>query len=79
MKNSCLNCKFAEWKMTNHNPPRINNKLHGNCTFKTDINTVKIPPANFWVIKELERTSSSQFAIWANDPHTNCSCWESKN
>jgi len=37
----CIDCDYAEWVMTKHNPPRINKNYCGKCKYPLTIKQVK--------------------------------------
>lgn len=66
--NSCLNCKWAEWAMTNHKPPRINKNKPGKCT--AAFPESKIPLSI--------KASHFRSAIWASSPYEDCPTFQPK-
>jgi hypothetical protein len=65
---SRLNCKYAEWSMTKHDPPRINKRYGGACVYRVGPLAVpKSVDAN-----ELERLVNPYYKqmIDPQNPHT---------
>ncbi len=65
---TCLNCKWAKWLMTSHNPPRIKTNSIGQCTFVATAVTPMQQAAMMTV----------GYNIFSLHPHTDCAVWEAK-
>lgn len=75
MANSCLDCKYARWEMTKHDPPRINPRQPGRCTYHVGPLLVpKSVDAN--ALESLVNPFRGRPAIWADAPHVDCPTWE---
>jgi hypothetical protein len=75
MMNICRNCKWAEWAMTNHNPPRVNKRQYGKCLYPMD--RVAVPVSIYRNLHTNPVSEASKRAIWFTDKNA-CRVWESK-
>lgn len=71
MTQPCGTCKWAQFKMTNHTPPRVNPRQYGSCKWPVP---QLIPLAR--CLTSLAPQHAHRSVIWAND--TGCPVWESK-
>ena len=69
MAQPCATCKWAQFEMTKHTPPRINSKHYGQCNWPVP---AVVPVARS--MKEFNRTHKS--CIWP--PETGCPVWEAR-
>lgn len=72
----CTTCKWAHWETTNHNPPRIDRKKAGKCTYPSQqalTNMQQVIPA---ASREM---NYGTWSIWANEAHQDCPCYDSKD
>lgn len=64
----CVSCKFARWQMTARNPPRINARCCGTCSW---------PMPERLPVAICMRMSVDRAVIWAGDTVI-CPVWEGK-
>lgn len=74
--NDCTNCRFAEWRMTEHNPPRINRYWPGRCLY----NVPPLPLPKSIDYNEVHRVVGLRYrqAILSTTPYRDCPVWEAK-
>lgn len=81
MADDCRNCKWANWQMTNHNPPRINIQAFGKCSYSVPIPSLPAVLAdNGYGPSKLDLllNGSHSRAIWSDSAYVDCPVWEKK-
>lgn len=74
--NICRNCKWAEWHMTKHQPPRVNPRLPGKCAYP--VTRVALPVAMLRGLHFFNGIHDGmKSAVWWTDEHP-CRVWEKK-
>jgi len=68
---TCLNCAWAKWKMTAHNPPRINRNQVGWCEYPSEEVMRHIPRAFEPRFRTLPRH------VYPDEPWADCPTWRS--
>ena len=71
-QNICINCKWAQWQMTKHLPPRVKPRKSGLCLYP--LSRVAVP---FIMERTVGFSETPYAAIWP-DFTTPCRVWERK-
>lgn len=69
--NVCRNCKWAQWQMTAHNPPRVKKAAYGHCTYPVE--RIAIPMSLDSQARYIKESGKS--AIWWTWEYQ-CRVWE---